>query len=187
MAKAGIGNPITVFHARWLAAALATAVAFAAQTSLFGNISLWGIRPDLVLVVVVAYGLHYGPAPGAVLGLVAGFFVDVYGGRLIGMGGLAKLTAGAVAGLIGETVFRERALVWAAVTGAGSIVANGVYLLLARAFGLEIPVGLSISRVIAPSALCDTAAGFFLYPLLAHVFELSDQRDERRRLGRAED
>ena len=70
---AGIGNPITVFHARWLAAALATAVAFAAQTSLFGNISLWGIRPDLVLVVVVADGLHDGPAPGALLGLVAGF------------------------------------------------------------------------------------------------------------------
>ena len=121
-------------------------------------------------MVVVAYGLHYGPAPGAVLGLVAGFFVDVYGGRLIGMGGLAKLTAGAVAGLIGETVFRERALVWAAVTGAGSIVANGVYLLLARAFGLEIPVGLSISRVIAPERAVRHRGQDFSFTLFSRTF-----------------
>lgn len=187
MVRANLRHSVTAFRARWLVVGLAALVAFVAQTSLPGPMSVRGIRPDLLLVVVVAYSLHYGPAQGGIFGLIAGFFVDVYGGRLIGLGALAKLVAGAACGLMGERVFRERAVVWAAMAGAASIVANGVYLALVRAFGVEIPVGLSVSRVIVPSALYDTVAGLFLYPLLARLFRLGDQLDERWRLGGAED
>lgn len=169
--------------ALWVAVAL---LAFAVQTSRLSPISVWGARPDLVLVVVVAFALHFGPVQGGAVGLIAGFVVDLYGGRLIGMGGLAKLAAGAAGGLIGQKVFREHAIVRAAVVLVSSVVGNLVYLALARAFGLVLPVFESVYRVILPSALSDTAAGFVLYPLLFRLLLLSDRLEERLRTGSVE-
>ena len=91
MATGSLRNPVTTSWAKWALWAVVALHVFAVQTSLFSHFAPWGVRPDLVLVFVVAYALHFGPVQGGAVGLIAGFFVDLYGGRLIGMGGLAKL------------------------------------------------------------------------------------------------
>lgn len=164
----------------WLAVVL---VALAAETSLVAPLAPWGFRPDLVLVVVAVAGLHLGPVRGGAFGLVAGILVDVYGGRLIGMGGLAKLAAGALAGLIGERVFRERRAVRAAVVLAASLAGNLVYWGLARAFGLSWPLVDGIVRVMVPGALSDAVAGLVMYPLLVRLFSRREVVAEAGRAG----
>lgn len=156
-------------------------VAFAVQTSLLAPLAPWGFRPDLVLVVVAVAGLHRGPVRAGAIGLAAGFLVDLYGGRLVGMGALAKLAAGALAGLIGQRVFRERSVVRAGVVLAASFAGNLVYWGLARAFGVAWPFVDGMVRVILPGALSDAVAGFVLYPLLARLFSVSDGSGEGAR------
>jgi len=173
---------VTYARARWGFALCAALLAFAIQTSLLAPLSVGGIRPDLVLVVVVAFALHYGPLEGLLLGLAVGFAVDVYGGRLIGMGGLSKLVSGAVAGVMGEKVFREHVLVPAAIAGAASFTGNLVYLALVRAFGIGWPILHGVQHVIFPSAAYDALACLILYPLLARVYRMSDRLDEGRRM-----
>src|SRR5690606_34815774 len=67
----------------WAVAGLVV-LAYAAQTSLFLPLTAFGVRPDLVLIVICAAGLALGPARGAAAGLLAGLFVDVLTGRLVG-------------------------------------------------------------------------------------------------------
>lgn len=183
MATGSLRNPLTSPWSRWALWVTAALVAFAAQTSLFGPLAPWGFRPDLALVVVAVCGLHFGPLRGGAIGLISGFVIDLYGGRLIGMGGLAKLAAGVTAGLIGQRVFRERSVMRAGVILATSLMGNLVYLGLARAFGLEWPVFDGLWRVILPGALSDTAAGLMLYPILARLFHLGGGAGERRRIN----
>lgn len=183
MATGSLRNRLTTQWPEWALWVAAALVALAGQTSLFGPLAPWGFRPDLVLVVVAVCGLRGGPVRGGALGLTVGFLVDLYGGRLIGMGGLAKLAAGAVAGLIGERVFRERSLVRAGVVMAASIVGNLVYLGLALAFGLAWPVLDGLVRVILPGALSDAVAGLVLYPLLARLVQWSVGSGESGRTG----
>ncbi|MBO2522177.1 MAG: rod shape-determining protein MreD [Firmicutes bacterium] len=175
----GFRGAVTAARARRGLTLLAALLALAVQTSLFAGLDLGGIRPDLVLVVVVAYALASGAWEGALLGLAAGFLVDLYGGRLIGVGTLAKAAAGALAGFLGEKAFREHALVHAAAIFVSSLGSNGVYLVLARAFGLDWPLGWGIGRVILSGALYDALAGIVLYPLLARAYRAGNRLDDR--------
>lgn len=172
---------MTPVRARWGLALVVALVAFAAQTGIAPLPGPPGIRLDLALVAIVAFALHYGPLDGAILGLVAGFVIDIYGGRLIGMGALAKLVAGAMGGVVGQKVFREHLLVPVAAVLVSSFAGNLVYLALARAFGVTWPILPGIQRVIVPAALYDAVAGILLYPLLARLYRLGDRLDERRR------
>lgn len=60
----------------------------------------WPARPDLVLLVVVAAGLMQGPLTGGLVGLAAGWVVDLVppGTEPLGATALVYLVAGVVAG-----------------------------------------------------------------------------------------
>jgi len=47
------------------------------QTALFPSITLLGFRPDLLLLVVLAVGLHDGQLPGLRVGFTAGLMSDL--------------------------------------------------------------------------------------------------------------
>lgn len=47
------------------------------QTALFPSIALLGFRPDLLLLVVLAVGLHDGQLPGLRVGFAAGLLSDL--------------------------------------------------------------------------------------------------------------
>ena len=63
---------------------------------LFGRV----IAMDLVLVVVVATALFFGPTAGMVSGTMAGLCQDALSGGVLGVAGLAKTLAGFVAGVV---------------------------------------------------------------------------------------
>lgn len=60
----------------------------------------WPVVPDLVLIPVLAFGLVRGSVPGALLGLAAGWLVDLVppGGSPLGLTALLYAAAGALAG-----------------------------------------------------------------------------------------
>lgn len=86
-----------------------------------------GVLPDLVLPLVVAGGLLAGPSRGALLGLGAGWVVDLMppGSAVLGSGALLYAVAGLVAGAgrrEGETPMAWVVLV---VLGATGVLAAG--------------------------------------------------------------
>lgn len=78
------------------AAALAGAVI--AQTTLLSRLPLPGGPPDLLLVLVAAYALERGPAPGAVAGFATGLLADLGADHELGRVALAYTVVGYLAG-----------------------------------------------------------------------------------------
>ena len=147
------------------------------QTSALFQAAIFGVTPDLVLILVCVVALRRGPLQGAVAGAAAGLFVDLAGGRFVGLGALAKAAAGAAVGWAGQRVFGENVVVTLGMVAAGSLIEQAIYLFGAWAFGLPFPFMESLVRVALPSLWYDAAASVVAYPLLLLL---------QRRIGRVE-
>jgi rod shape-determining protein MreD len=86
---------------RVLGAIVALAVALALQTTIAG-LRIGSTTPvNLVLVVVVYFGLAFGPAGGLVAGTFGGLVQDSLAGGIIGIGGFSKTLVGFIVGVLG--------------------------------------------------------------------------------------
>jgi rod shape-determining protein MreD len=76
---------------------------------------------DLVLVGVVFAALNWGPVSGMWAGTLGGLTQDALAGDIIGVGGLAKTVAGAVAGVAGAQFIVARPLPRAGMVAAVTV------------------------------------------------------------------
>lgn len=90
-------------------AALLAFFAAIVQASVLGSIDLWGGRPDVLLLVVVAVALLRGTVPGALAGFLGGLVIDLATLETLGVTSLLLTLAGYWTGRYGETTGRDRA------------------------------------------------------------------------------
>ncbi|MFO7444970.1 MAG: rod shape-determining protein MreD [Ignavibacteriaceae bacterium] len=68
------------------------------QTTIVPLISIGGVIPDLILILLIVYAIRYGQIYGTILGFVYGFLFDLITGSLLGSAMLSKTLTGFVAG-----------------------------------------------------------------------------------------
>jgi rod shape-determining protein MreD len=78
--------------------ALLTALALLIQTSWTHSIGIAGIRPDVVLIVIVFIGIRSGPLEATIFGFVSGFLLDVYNPEFMGVNACANAVVGFAVG-----------------------------------------------------------------------------------------
>ncbi len=121
---------------RLLLVGAAIVVALMLQTvvgyQLFGRL----IAMDLVLCVVVATGLFFGPTAGLVTGTVAGLCQDALSGGVLGVAGLAKTLAGFMSGVVATQLIVggiiQRAVVFFTMTWLHGVCFLGLYAMIER-------------------------------------------------------
>jgi rod shape-determining protein MreD len=78
----------------WIRLAVVAVVGIVLQVSVFDDIDLLGVHPDLMVVIAAAGGIVAGPARGAMIGFVAGCFADLAVNLPFGMGPLTFVLVG---------------------------------------------------------------------------------------------
>ncbi len=74
------------------------------QTTLAPLISIKGVAPDLIMILLVYYSMRTGQVYGTALGFIYGLFIDLITGTLLGSTMISKTVAGFIAGYFsGET------------------------------------------------------------------------------------
>lgn len=76
------------------------------QQTLIQIISIGSIKPDLVMVVLVAVSMRYGSVVGLFSGLTIGLIQDVYAIESLGANAMAKCLVGYFTGLLDEKVIK---------------------------------------------------------------------------------
>lgn len=129
------------------------AVAALVQTLNSSAIGVPGARPDLVLLLVLAWGLLRGTHEGSLAGLAGGLFLDLFTGMPFGINCVLLGTLGLVAGF-GEGSFTRSHIPLLASTALLSTVAlhGGTYLLL-QGMGWNLPGAVVFGKVVAPTAV----------------------------------
>ena len=91
----------------WILLAVMTLVI---QATLLPLIAIHGIRPDLMLIIVVSSALLLGREQGVGLGFFAGLLQYLASGNIFGLNVLSKMMTGLLAGIMERKVFKEKVL-----------------------------------------------------------------------------
>ncbi len=147
------------------------------QTTFIVHLTIWGVHPDLPLLVVAGWSLLRGPREGAVWGFIAGVVVDLLSGAPFGAATLSLTIVGLLAGLGRATVFRSRLVLLLATAFLGTIVYDLIFMVVLAISGRTVVWLDGLLRIIIPSALINAV----LMPLVYWLM-----RSMQKRVGRAD-
>jgi rod shape-determining protein MreD len=142
------------------------------QTTFIDSFQIWGIRPDLVLLLVVYNAFLRGHREGAFVGFCGGMLQDVFTGSYFGLNALCYMTAGYLVGMTEAKLYKESSLIMMALAWFASAGEQLLYYLLMSYTGVAMSPLLALSRVIFPTAVYTA----LLVPLTYKRFQISNQK-----------
>lgn len=142
------------------------------QSTLFNFLQVAGVKPDLVLLLVVFNSFLRGSREGAFLGFLAGLFLDIFTGNYIGMNALSKMLIGYLVGLAEARFYKESVIIASIVTFmAGILNLLAVYVLMFYV-NIEVSPYYALPQVVLPAAVYTT----LLVPLTFWKFYSSNEK-----------
>jgi len=146
------------------------------QSTVFGELNLLGVRPELVYAVVIVIAVLEGPSEGAVVGFVGGMLQDFLLNEPKGITALTLTLLGYGMGLARQYVSSPSPLLPMILVGAGTaagVLFHSVVSFLIGRFDHPLSYGL---RVVALTAVYGAILTPLLQPLVRRIAEGSRPR-----------
>ncbi len=77
------------------------------QVTIFSRFKIFGVKPDLILVIVLAIGFFQGSYRGISYGFLGGLLEDIFSSVNLGTNALSKVLCGFLVSLIGRKVYES--------------------------------------------------------------------------------
>jgi rod shape-determining protein MreD len=122
---------------RLLVLAAVLVVAVLLQSTVLAGLRLAGVRPDLLVLAVVAVAMASDATTGAAFGFVAGLVADLLFDLPVGVSALVYTATGFAVGTVRVYVTSHRPLVHLVLVGAASLASAWCCGLLLRVFDLS--------------------------------------------------
>lgn len=164
---------------RFFITAAIVLLCFLMQTTVFQNIAFAGMVPNLILIVVVAYGYMRGKSEGMYVGFTSGLLVDLLYSDLIGMNAILYVLIGYVAGICNEIYYRDEVSVPIIFIAISDFIFNFGYYVFQFLLRGRLDIFYYIWRTILPEMVYTVLIAVFLYQLLHAInFYLEQQEDK---------
>ncbi|HHT49177.1 MAG TPA: rod shape-determining protein MreD [Firmicutes bacterium] len=108
------------------------------QTVFFPHLPLFGVVPNLVLMITICYGLLEGARPGLYLGILGGLCLDLASSGILGINIIVLGALGFGVGYLERMVFKGYLLVPLCLVQIGTVLAELISYCILRAFGWRI-------------------------------------------------
>jgi len=143
-------------------------MAFVLEVAVFPEFTLFGIQPNMILVIAVIVAVQDGPVQGAVVGFLGGLLVDVASHQVMGVGAFSTAAAALLAGLMKDFFMTYSILLPVILVFILSMVEMSMHVGALAVLGQEQLPPLSI-KVFLASAFYNVLLVFVLYPLLRRL------------------
>jgi rod shape-determining protein MreD len=147
------------------------------QATIVPHLAIWGVFPDLPLIIVASWGLLRGPREGLTWGFVAGIAIDLFAGAPFGAATLSLTVIGLLSGLGATSALRTRLILPMAFVFLATLLYDVLFLLMVQISGQFVPWVENVLRIILPSAVLNA----LLTPVFIELLRIIHQR-----LGREE-
>ena len=97
---------------------------FVLQSTVFRNIQIRGIVPNLMIITVVSFALLRGKIDGAVAGALLGLLQDIYFGGVVGFYAGIYMYIGYFTGFLYNNFYKDSLLVPIGVFAGGDLLTN---------------------------------------------------------------
>ncbi|HHY55084.1 MAG TPA: rod shape-determining protein MreD [Chloroflexi bacterium] len=150
------------------------------QSTAVARFKLAGVKPDLVLLLIVVGALVYGARSAVLWGFIAGIGLDIFSGGPLGASSLALMASALVAGLGHRPFSRFNILVPLTAVALGTLVYAAVYLTILAVLGvmgassLQLPLLDAVRDIVLPVTMYNTALMLLLLPWLNRLPESQD-------------
>lgn len=151
------------------------------QSSVLPHISILGLVPNLMLLVVIGWGFQRGPNEGMVWAMIGGLALDLASGSPIGVSPPPLMVAALVAGVGRTQVFQGNVVLLAFITLLALALFQVFYLALLVLAGRELSWRVAIWEVGFPLLLLHLVLMPIVYLCVAWLARLV--RGPRVRLG----
>jgi len=130
-------------------------ILFLAQTTLGVYIDIYGIAPNIVFVFAICYAMYNYPVRSAVLCVISGLLIDLYGCKTIGINALLYMYIGLGVSIFGGTLMKKN--IWAVAFGTiiVSVLYQVAYLLFEYVLKADVSFWYGFLRIILPAAVYD--------------------------------
>jgi rod shape-determining protein MreD len=141
------------------------------QSTLFWDLKLLGVRPELMYLITILIAILEGPNEGAVTGFVAGLAQDFLLNQPKGITALTLTLVGYSAGLARQYIVSPSPLLPTILVGVGTAAGVAFYQVVAFLLGeLDEPFSYAV-RVTVLTAIYGMILTPIVYPLLRRVIE----------------
>lgn len=134
------------------------------------------VYPSILFVFIICYSIINGYEEGIILGIVAGFFQDIYFPGVTGINMLCNMLLCVVAAKIGESIFKEKVIIPAisvfVLSALKSFMVYGMFILIGKPE--------SFLNIIFYKALYEMVVTIFIYKLVLKFSETKTMKKEWR-------
>lgn len=136
------------------------------QSTVMPHLTLWDVKPDLVLLVVISWSLLRGTREGIIWGFIGGLCLDLFSGAPFGLSALALLIVSFLSGLGEATVFRTQVILPLATAFFASLLYNFIFLFVLGVLGWPVVWLDSFIRLVLPTSVLNVLLTPLVYPAM---------------------
>ncbi|MDH7489266.1 MAG: rod shape-determining protein MreD [Anaerolineae bacterium] len=148
----------------------------AAQAAIAPHLAILGVRPNLPLIVVTAWGLLRGSGEGIWWGLGTGLALDLFSGVPLGMFSGGLVLAGFIAGVGERQVFRTHFLMPVIAITVNTLLANLAAMGAMKLLNWPVPFGALMTTAVLPEMAYNVIGILVVFPVLAWVSHRIEDR-----------
>lgn len=168
---------------RWWTTTGALVGALVLQVMIAPHIPIFGVTPNLLLLVVITLAFVEGAPAGAAAGFAAGLLMDLLSTGPIGAWALVMSVTGYLSGSLKQNLFAEGWLAPVTVGVIAALVADFAYLIVVTVIGVGPSFWSALGRLVLPRAVYNAILVMLFYPWLARFLRTDRSIKSFRRLA----
>ena len=158
---------------------LIVVVCYLLQCTVFSELALASIKPNLMIIVAASYGFIKGSKQGMFVGFASGLLIDIQFGHIIGLYALLYMLIGYINGLFQQLYFDEDIKFPLILISASEFIYGLlVYFLLFLLQG-EFQFMYYLSHIIIPELIYTIVVTLILYPIILFINHKLDAEEKR--------
>ncbi|WP_265443964.1 rod shape-determining protein MreD [Acetivibrio straminisolvens] len=151
------------------------------QSTVLGSISVFNVKPNLLLILIVSAALLGNNVEGAVIGFICGLTQDMLSGRVIGFYALLGLYLGLGVSFINKRLYKENVLVAIITTFFSSIVYEFAVYFFSMFFKGSLELVFPFKYVILPEAVYNSIVSIAIFLIVLKINRWSEELDRLSR------
>lgn len=155
-------------------------ICFVLQTTTFHTLSFANIKPNLLIIIVTAFGFMRGKKEGMYIGLFSGLLIDIFCGFYLGVYALLYMYIGYVSGLFQKRFFPDDIQQPMLLIAGTDIVSNLLIYIVMFLTRNRYNFGYYLFGVMIPELVYTMVVTIFFYFLLLKINQKLEAYEKRR-------
>ncbi len=164
---------------RPLITALIIVACFLLETTVFQEISIASIVPNLMIVVTAAFGVMRGKRSGMLVGFFSGLLMDVFFGELLGVFALVYMLLGYINGYFKRIFYPEDIKLPLFLVGASDLILGHLIYLFYFVMRSRFDYGYYLGNIIIPELIFTLLITLVLYPIILKINQKMEVQEKR--------